>query len=88
MSGERQAGADGTVIAFEGVTKRLGGRTVLDGLTFSVREGEIFAVVGPSGTGKSVTLKHIVGLLEPDEGRVTCTSPRPRSFRTRRSTPG
>ncbi|MBQ2628830.1 MAG: ATP-binding cassette domain-containing protein [Kiritimatiellae bacterium] len=76
MSGGRQAGAGETVVAFEGVTKRLGGRTVLDGLTFSVRAGEIFAVVGPSGTGKSVTLKHIVGLLEPDEGRVTCTSQR------------
>lgn len=76
MNAERQAGAGEVVVAFEGVTKRLGGRLVLDGLTFSVRRGEIFAIVGPSGTGKSVTLKHIVGLLEPDGGRVVCASRR------------
>ena len=43
---------------------------MLDGVTFGVAEGEILAIVGPSGTGKSVTLKHIVGLLSPDEGSV------------------
>ena len=76
MSEESKAVEGEAVIAFEGVVKRLGGRTILDGLTFSVRKGEIFAIVGPSGTGKSVTLKHIVGLLEPDEGRVACASRR------------
>ena len=64
------------MIRFENVVKRFAGREVLSGVTFEVRDGEILAVVGPSGTGKSVTLKHIVGLLEPDEGRVTCTSQR------------
>ena len=44
---------------------------MLDGVTFGVAEGEVLAIVGPSGTGKSVTLKHIVGLLSPDEGTVT-----------------
>lgn len=52
------------------VHKRFGTRTVLDGLSLDVREGETFVVIGPSGTGKSVTLKHIVGLLRPDAGEV------------------
>lgn len=59
------------VIEFRNVTKAFGGRKVLDGLSFAVEKGEILAVVGPSGTGKSVTLKHIVGLLTPDAGDVT-----------------
>ena len=52
------------------VTKRLGGRNVLDGLSLSVPQGEVFVIIGPSGTGKSVTLKHVVGLMKPDAGRV------------------
>ena len=58
------------LISFENVVKEFDGRKVLDGLTFSIEKGEVFAIVGPSGTGKSVTLKHIVRLLEPDSGRV------------------
>lgn len=64
------------VIEFENVTKRFGETVVLDGLSFSVGKGEIFAIVGPSGTGKSVTLKHVVGLLEPDAGVVRLASRR------------
>ncbi len=58
------------MIRFEQVTKHLGGRNVLDDLTFEIRKGEIFAIVGPSGTGKSVTLKHMVRLLTPTRGAV------------------
>ena len=58
------------MIRFENVHKSFDGAKVLDGVTFGVAEGEILAIVGPSGTGKSVTLKHIVGLLSPDEGSV------------------
>ena len=58
------------MIRFESVRKTLGGKRILDGLDFQVRKGETFCIVGPSGTGKSVTLKHIVRLLTPDEGRV------------------
>ncbi len=58
------------MIRFENVTKFLGGRPVLNGVTFEVRKGETLVVVGPSGTGKSVTLKHMVRLMTPDEGRV------------------
>ncbi len=59
-----------SVIRFCGVKKSFDSSVVLDGLSFEVENGEILAIVGPSGTGKSVTLKHIVGLLEPDEGTV------------------
>lgn len=57
-------------IALEGVTKRFGSRTVLDDVTLEVAEGTGFVLLGRSGTGKSVTLKHIIGLLQPDRGRV------------------
>ncbi len=58
------------MIRFENVVKRFAGREVLSGVTFEVRDGEILAVVGPSGTGKSVTLKHMVRLLTPTSGKV------------------
>ena len=58
------------MIRFENVHKSFDGAKVLDGVTFGFAEGEILAIVGPSGTGKSVTLKHIVGLLSPDEGSI------------------
>lgn len=58
------------IVEFENVVKRFGEMTVLDGVSFSVGRGDIFVIVGPSGTGKSVTLKHMVGLLEPDGGEV------------------
>ena len=58
------------LIRFEEVVKLFNGTAVLDGLTFDVRKGEVLCVVGPSGTGKSVTLKHLVRLLTPTSGRV------------------
>lgn len=58
------------MIEFRNVSKTLGGRRVLDGLSFHVKEGETFIIVGPSGTGKSVTLSHIIGLMQPDSGDV------------------
>ncbi len=59
-----------SLIRFERVSKRLGGRTVLDGLDLTIQKGETFALLGSSGSGKSVTLKHIIRLMTPDEGRV------------------
>ncbi len=58
------------MIRIENLRKRLGGRAVLDGVSLRIERGEVLALVGPSGTGKSVLLKHIVGLLVPDEGEV------------------
>ena len=58
------------MIEFRNVEKSLGGRKVLDNLSFHVREGETFILVGPSGTGKSVTLSHIIGLMRPDSGQI------------------
>jgi len=58
------------MIELTGVKKRFGEQVVLNGVDFSVREGETLALMGPSGTGKSVLLKHINGLIHPDAGRV------------------
>lgn len=58
------------VIRFENVRKAFGKKVVLDGLNLDVHRGETLCVMGPSGTGKSVTLRHVVGLLQPDSGRV------------------
>ena len=58
------------LIEFQNVVKKFGGTAVLDGVSFSVEKGEILCLVGPSGTGKSVTLKHLVRLLTPTSGHV------------------
>jgi phospholipid/cholesterol/gamma-HCH transport system ATP-binding protein len=57
-------------IRFEEVHKAFGPKKVLDGVSFEVKKGEILFVLGKSGMGKSVTLKHIIGVLEPDAGRI------------------
>jgi phospholipid/cholesterol/gamma-HCH transport system ATP-binding protein len=57
-------------IRLEHVTKAFDGRKVLDDVTIEVKEGTAFCLLGRSGTGKSVTLKHIIGLMQPDRGRV------------------
>jgi len=58
------------VIELRGVRKAFGMQVVLDGVDFVVATGETVALLGPSGTGKSVLLKHVVGLLRPDAGEV------------------
>jgi phospholipid/cholesterol/gamma-HCH transport system ATP-binding protein len=57
-------------IALRGVHKSFGPKVVLDGADLEVRDGESVVVIGGSGTGKSVLLKHIIGLLRPDSGTV------------------
>ncbi len=57
-------------ITLQGVTKTFQGRKVLDGLDFSIARGETVVIIGRSGEGKSVLLKHIVRLLEPDAGAI------------------
>ena len=58
------------MIELRGVKKRFGSQVILDGVDFDVREGETVALLGPSGTGKSVLLKTIIGLITPDAGQV------------------
>ena len=58
------------LIEFKDVVKRFGSRTILDTVNLSVYEGEVTTIIGKSGTGKSVLLKHIIGLLKPDSGSV------------------
>jgi phospholipid/cholesterol/gamma-HCH transport system ATP-binding protein len=58
------------LIQFDNAVKRFGDNTVLKGIDLSIYKGEITTIVGKSGTGKSVMLKHIIGLLEPDSGQV------------------
>jgi phospholipid/cholesterol/gamma-HCH transport system ATP-binding protein len=58
------------LIKFKNVTKRFGNRTVLDRVNLQIYENQVTTIIGKSGTGKSVLLKHIIGLLQPDEGSV------------------
>jgi phospholipid/cholesterol/gamma-HCH transport system ATP-binding protein len=58
------------LIEFKNVTKRFGNRTILDRVNLQIYENQVTTIIGKSGTGKSVLLKHIIGLLQPDEGSV------------------
>jgi phospholipid/cholesterol/gamma-HCH transport system ATP-binding protein len=58
------------MIELRTVHKAFGKQVVLNGVDFEVREGETVALLGPSGTGKSVLLKHIIGLIRPDAGEI------------------
>ena len=58
------------MIELRAVRKRFGEQIVLDGVDFTVADGETVALLGPSGTGKSVLLKHINGLIHPDTGQI------------------
>jgi len=57
-------------IEFIDVHKSFGDRVILDGVSFTVEKGKTFAILGPSGIGKTVTITHIVGLLKPDSGKI------------------
>src|SRR3990170_2516896 len=58
------------MIQLKNVHKAFGPKRVLQGFTLDVPEGETMVIIGYSGTGKSVAIKHIVGLLDPDQGEV------------------
>lgn len=57
-------------IEIQDLCKAFGPKKVLDGLCLDVNEGEIFCILGKSGTGKSVIMKHLVGMLMPDSGKI------------------
>jgi phospholipid/cholesterol/gamma-HCH transport system ATP-binding protein len=58
------------MISFRNVRKSFGDRDVLKDVSFDVRDGEVFFIIGQSGVGKSVLIKHLVGLLYPDGGEI------------------
>ena len=58
------------LIEFRGITKRFAGRTILDKADLTIYENQITTIIGKSGSGKSVLIKHIIGLLSPDEGSI------------------
>lgn len=62
------------MIKFEHITKKYDNKVVLDDVSFEVKEGEILAIIGFSGSGKSTSLKIISGLVEPDSGKVVVDS--------------
>jgi phospholipid/cholesterol/gamma-HCH transport system ATP-binding protein len=64
------ANSHGVGVRVRGLRKSFNGLEVLKGLDFEVTPGEIFVLMGPSGSGKSVLLKHVIGLEEPDEGEI------------------
>ena len=63
---------DELAVDVQGITKRFGGRVVVDGLALQVRRGEIYGFLGPNGSGKTTFLRILCGLLKPDAGRGTC----------------
>ena len=69
---DRRTGADAPdpTIAVIDVRKTFGGREVLRGISLEVRRGESLVIVGQSGAGKSVLLKHLIGLITPDSGHI------------------
>jgi len=58
------------VISFRNLQKSFGPKHILRGVSFDVQPGEVFFIIGQSGAGKSVMIKHLVGLLAPDEGEI------------------
>ena len=81
------------VIATQGLTKRFGGKTVVDRLDLAVPAGSVFALLGDNGAGKSTTIRMLTGLLPPDAGRADDPRPgllgrRPRPPPPRRLRPG
>jgi len=60
----------GVSVEVRGLRKSFNGHEVLKGIDFTVKPGEIFVLMGPSGSGKSVLLKHVIGLEEPDAGEI------------------
>jgi ABC-2 type transport system ATP-binding protein len=78
-----ELGTDGMAIVTRGLRKRYGARVALDGLDLSVPRGQVYGFLGPNGSGKTTTLRVLVGLIRPDAGRIAVLG-RPYSWRDRR----
>src|SRR6266536_3121611 len=61
---------NGSMITVHALEKRIGAQEILRGIDLNVARGETLAIIGRSGGGKSVLLKHLVGLMEPDAGEI------------------
>ncbi|HUC84153.1 MAG TPA: ATP-binding cassette domain-containing protein [Candidatus Acidoferrales bacterium] len=70
LDGSSQNQPNGVSLVVRGLHKSFAGQKVLDGIDLEVRPGEIFVIMGPSGSGKSVLLKHLIGLETPDAGEI------------------
>ena len=68
--GQTSGGEVANYFEFRDVSKGFDGRPVLDGVSFTVKRGETCVIMGRSGVGKSVSLKHIMGFLKPDSGQI------------------
>jgi phospholipid/cholesterol/gamma-HCH transport system ATP-binding protein len=64
------SGSDRVAVRLDRVSKRFGSQQVLDDVSFDIPRGKAFVLIGRSGAGKSVALRHIIGLVRPDSGRV------------------
>ena len=69
------------VIEVTNLVKRYGAHTAVDGVSFTVEEGEIFAILGPNGAGKTTTVESISGLRTPDSGTISVLGLDPRHDR-------
>jgi len=70
VTGGRADGPTGSGIRLDAVSKAFGDRVVLNGIDLHIPSGQVTAIIGRSGTGKSVLLKHIIGLIHPDTGQI------------------
>ena len=66
-----------TVLAFDEVVKTFGGFTAVDGLSFSVPEGQVFGFLGANGAGKTTSLRMALDILRPTSGRIEVLGPTP-----------
>lgn len=69
-SEENSGGGDGVFAEVKGLKKSIGEQVILNGVDLEIRKGETLALIGQSGEGKSVFLKHLMGLMKPDSGTV------------------
>ena len=70
MSESRQAAASPALVEVRGLSTKLGGKVIFDGIELDIPRGKITAIMGPSGTGKTTLLRHITGQLAPDAGEI------------------
>ncbi len=70
QSAQEDVGRHNPIIQLENVSKAFGSNQVLNNVSLEIKRGHTTVIIGPSGTGKSVLLKHIVGLIRPDQGEV------------------